>query len=139
VFRLLADFVCLLTYEFCLFFWKIAQCSVILLLPLLIKMNVKVIWNAKIIIFSFLKILIYVKIKYIKNVSHSLFESYDIWFRRKRHFILSSIILATRTIMQIICYWPQIWTHSVEIVCMLRYSVDEENVGGKEIEARSEV
>jgi hypothetical protein len=28
--------------------------------------------------------------------------------------------------------------YSVEIVCMLRYSVDEENVGGKEIEARSE-
>jgi hypothetical protein len=42
---------------------------------------------------------------------------------RKRHFILSSIILATRTIMQIMCYWPQIWTHSVEIVCMLRYSL----------------
>jgi hypothetical protein len=40
--------------------------------------------------------------------------------------------------MQIICYWPQIWTHSVELVRMLRYSVDEENVGGKEIEARSE-
>jgi hypothetical protein len=35
-------------------------------------------------------------------------------------------------------YWPQIWTHSVEIVRMLRYSVDEENVGGKEIEARSD-
>jgi hypothetical protein len=29
--------------------------------------------------------------------------------------------------------------NSVEIVRMLRYSVDEENVGGKEIEARSEV
>jgi hypothetical protein len=43
-------------------------------------------------------------IKYIKNVNHSLFESYDVKFRRKRHFILSSIILATRTIMQIICY-----------------------------------
>jgi hypothetical protein len=40
--------------------------------------------------------------------------------------------------MQIICYWPQIWTHLVEIVRMLRYSVDEENGGGKEIEARSE-
>jgi hypothetical protein len=40
--------------------------------------------------------------------------------------------------MQIICYWPQIWTRSVELVRMLRYSVDEENVGGKEIEARSE-
>ena len=26
--------------------------------------------------------------------------------------------------MQIICYWPQIWTHSVEIVRMLRYSFD---------------
>ena len=40
--------------------------------------------------------------------------------------------------MQIICYCTQIWTHSVELVRMLRYSVDEENVGGKEIEARSE-
>ena len=40
--------------------------------------------------------------------------------------------------MQIICYWPQIWTHSVEIVRMLRYSVDEENAGVKEIDARSE-
>ena len=40
--------------------------------------------------------------------------------------------------MQIICYSTQIWTHPVEIVRMLRYSVDEENVGGKEIEARSE-
>jgi hypothetical protein len=38
--------------------------------------------------------------------------------------------------VQIICYWPQIWTHSVEIVRMLRYSVDEENVAGQEIEAR---
>jgi hypothetical protein len=34
VFRLLTDFVCLLTYEFCLSLWKIARCSVILLLPL---------------------------------------------------------------------------------------------------------
>jgi hypothetical protein len=41
-------------------------------------LEVKVIWNAKIIIFSFLKILIYVKIRYIKNVNHSLFESYDV-------------------------------------------------------------
>jgi hypothetical protein len=40
--------------------------------------------------------------------------------------------------MQIIFYWPQIWTHSVEIVRMLRYGVDEENVRGIEIEARSE-
>jgi hypothetical protein len=40
--------------------------------------------------------------------------------------------------MQIICYWPQIWIHSVEIVRMLRYSADEENVGGNEIEARFE-
>jgi hypothetical protein len=40
--------------------------------------------------------------------------------------------------MQIICYWPQIWTNSVETGYMLRYSADEENVGGKEIEARSE-
>jgi len=30
----LTDFVCLLTYEFCLSLWKIARCSVILLLPL---------------------------------------------------------------------------------------------------------
>jgi hypothetical protein len=35
VFRLLTDLVCLLTYEFCLSLWKIARCSVILLLPLL--------------------------------------------------------------------------------------------------------
>ena len=34
VFLLLTDFVCLLTYEFCLSLWKIARCSVILLLPL---------------------------------------------------------------------------------------------------------
>ena len=34
VFRLLTDFVCLLTYEFCLSLWKIARYSVILLLPL---------------------------------------------------------------------------------------------------------
>jgi hypothetical protein len=40
--------------------------------------------------------------------------------------------------MQIICYWPQIWTHSVEIVRMLGYSLDEENIGGNEIEARFE-
>ena len=33
-FRLLTDFVCLLIYEFCLSLWKIARCSVILLLPL---------------------------------------------------------------------------------------------------------
>jgi hypothetical protein len=32
VFRLLTDFVCLLTCEFCLSLWKIARCSVILLL-----------------------------------------------------------------------------------------------------------
>ena len=37
VFRLLTDFVCLLIYEFCLSFWKIARCSVILLLPLFIN------------------------------------------------------------------------------------------------------
>jgi hypothetical protein len=36
VFRLLADFVCLLTYEFCLSLWKIARCSVILLLTLFV-------------------------------------------------------------------------------------------------------
>ena len=36
-FRLLTDFVCLLTYEFCLFLWKIARCWVILLLPLIAK------------------------------------------------------------------------------------------------------
>jgi hypothetical protein len=35
VFRLLTDFVCLLTYEFWLSLWKIVRCSVILLLPLL--------------------------------------------------------------------------------------------------------
>jgi hypothetical protein len=34
VLLLLNDFVCLLTYEFCLSLWKIARCSVILLLPL---------------------------------------------------------------------------------------------------------
>ena len=34
VFWLLTDFVCLLIYEFCLSLWKIARCSVILLLPL---------------------------------------------------------------------------------------------------------
>jgi len=32
---LLTDFVCLLIYEFWLSLWKIALCSVILLLPLL--------------------------------------------------------------------------------------------------------
>ena len=36
VFRWLADFVCLLTYEFCLSLWKIALCSVILLLTLFV-------------------------------------------------------------------------------------------------------
>jgi hypothetical protein len=36
VFRLLTDFVCLLTCEFCLSLWKIARCSVILLLPLFV-------------------------------------------------------------------------------------------------------
>jgi len=39
VFRLLTDFVCLLTYEFCFFLWKIARCSVILLLPLLCNLS----------------------------------------------------------------------------------------------------
>ena len=34
VFRLLTDFVCLYTYEFCLSLWKIVRSSVILLLPL---------------------------------------------------------------------------------------------------------
>jgi len=34
VFRLLTDCVCLLINEFCLSLWKIARCSVILLLPL---------------------------------------------------------------------------------------------------------
>jgi hypothetical protein len=34
IFRLLTDFVCVLTYEFCLSLWKIARCSVVLLLPL---------------------------------------------------------------------------------------------------------
>ena len=34
VFRLLTDFVCLLIYEFLFSLWKIARCSVILLLPL---------------------------------------------------------------------------------------------------------
>ena len=34
VFRLLTDFVCLLTYELCLSLWKIARCSVIVLLTL---------------------------------------------------------------------------------------------------------
>jgi len=33
----LTDFVCLLIYEFWLSLWKIALCSVILLLPLLVK------------------------------------------------------------------------------------------------------
>ena len=33
----LTDFVCLLIYEFCLSLWKIARCSVILLLPLFIN------------------------------------------------------------------------------------------------------
>ena len=37
VFRLLTDFACLLTYEFCLSLWKIARCSVILLLSLFTK------------------------------------------------------------------------------------------------------
>jgi hypothetical protein len=36
VFRLLTDFVCLYNYEFCLSLWKIARCSVILLLPLFV-------------------------------------------------------------------------------------------------------
>ena len=36
VFRLLTDFVSLLTYELCLSLWKIARCSVILLLPLFV-------------------------------------------------------------------------------------------------------
>ena len=34
VFRLLTDFVCLCTYEFWLSLWKIARCSLMLLLPL---------------------------------------------------------------------------------------------------------
>ena len=36
VFWLLTDFICLLIYEFCLSLWKIARCSVILLLPLFV-------------------------------------------------------------------------------------------------------
>jgi hypothetical protein len=48
VFRLLTDFVCLLTYEFCLSLWKIARCSVILLLPLCIT-NIKVYLHAMVI------------------------------------------------------------------------------------------
>ena len=39
IFRLLTDFVCLLTYEFCLSLWKVARCSVILLLPLCILLG----------------------------------------------------------------------------------------------------
>ena len=41
VFRLLTDFVCLLTYEFCLSLWKIARCSVILLLPLFTQVSLQ--------------------------------------------------------------------------------------------------
>ena len=37
VFRLLTDFVCLYTYEFCLSLWKIVRSSVILLLPLFLN------------------------------------------------------------------------------------------------------
>ena len=40
VFRLLADFVCLLIYDFCLSLWKIARCSVTLLLPLFNQQNI---------------------------------------------------------------------------------------------------
>ena len=40
VFRLLTDFVCLLIYEFWLCLWKIAQCSVISLLPLFLTITV---------------------------------------------------------------------------------------------------
>ena len=39
VFRLLTNLVCLLTYEFCLSLWKIARCSVILLVPLFMLFN----------------------------------------------------------------------------------------------------
>jgi hypothetical protein len=45
VFRLLTDFVCLLTYEFCLSLWKIARCSVILLLPLFMVLIVSFIYH----------------------------------------------------------------------------------------------
>jgi hypothetical protein len=44
VFRLLTDFVCLLTCEFCLSLWKIAKGSVILLLPLYTSYNVPVLF-----------------------------------------------------------------------------------------------
>jgi hypothetical protein len=44
VFRLLTDFVSLLTYEFCLSLWKIARCSIILLLPYFTKW---LLFNAK--------------------------------------------------------------------------------------------
>ena len=39
--RLLTDFVCLLTYELCLSLWKIARCSVILLLPLFLSVMMR--------------------------------------------------------------------------------------------------
>ena len=42
-FRLLTDFVCLLTYEYCLFLWNIAWSPVILLLPLF--GTVITVWN----------------------------------------------------------------------------------------------
>jgi hypothetical protein len=38
---IVTDFVCLLTYEFCLSLWTIARCSVILLLPLFKSDNIK--------------------------------------------------------------------------------------------------
>jgi hypothetical protein len=38
VFRLLTDFICLYTYEFCLSLCKIVWSSVILLLPLFVKL-----------------------------------------------------------------------------------------------------
>jgi hypothetical protein len=41
VFRLLTDFVCLYTYEFWLFPWKISWISVMLLLPLFIYISCK--------------------------------------------------------------------------------------------------
>jgi hypothetical protein len=37
---LLTDFVCFLIFEFCLSLWKIARCSVILLLPLCVNFTV---------------------------------------------------------------------------------------------------
>jgi hypothetical protein len=101
--------------------------------------TIKVIWNAKIIIFSFLKIS-----DICKDYIYKERKPFTFWELR-------CIIQEKTSVYSVFdnsCYSDNNANHMLltsdfnsfgrVCICMLRYSVDEENVGDKEIEARSE-